>query len=246
MKLASTFYLIALVLLNGIFLCPVIINAQANEPEVVNHQIWLDFYPHFYINKKVEYYGDAGYRSLPKEHLWRRIYARPSVRFHTKDWLEFHAGLGLFYIQNKSITNRFEITPWQGVQFNWPTWSTLQFKHMIKLEERISFLTNDWSSSFDLRIRYKISGRMKLCRRCESSYWFIPFYSEFFLPIKDDIEEFFSNRARVGLGIGYNPNKDWRFSILLNLQKSRSTPLENLGITDYAWQLKVRKLWKRK
>lgn len=170
-----------------------------------NHQIWLDFYPHFYINDKLEYYGDAGYRSIVQDSLWSRFYARPSIRYHFNKPLELHGGVGLFLIYNKFESNRFELTPWQGFQLNWPTLSYLKFKHLWKIEERFSWLTDTWSSSFDLRFRYKFSLKLELFRKPSGSYWFFPFYFEGFFPLKNNIEEVFKNRARAGMGIGYNP-----------------------------------------
>ena len=36
----------------------------ATDNSMVNHQLWLDFYPHFFVSEKLEYYGDAGYRTI--------------------------------------------------------------------------------------------------------------------------------------------------------------------------------------
>lgn len=220
--------------------------AQTNEEELVNQQLWIDIYPHFYVNDKLEYYGDAGYRTILEEFSWSRIYARPSVRYHFNKLWQAHAGLGFFYIFNKSNADRFEITPWQGVQLNWPKFNRLSFKNLVKLEERISYRTDDWSSSFDLRLRYKLSGTLKLCKTCTESYWFIPFYGELFFPVNDDIEEFFRNRGRAGLGLAYNVSKTWQFSFIFNWQSSRSGPEDGLAVSDYAYQLKIRKLWNKR
>ncbi|MCZ6701607.1 MAG: DUF2490 domain-containing protein, partial [Ignavibacteria bacterium] len=104
-----------------------------------NQQLWIDFYPHYYVNEKLEYYGDTGYRTILNKDIWHRIYARPSVRYHLNEKWELHAGLGLFYIFNKTLSDRFEMTPWHGVQFNWPKWDMLKFKNLLKIEERISY-----------------------------------------------------------------------------------------------------------
>ena len=64
------------------------------------------------------------------------------------------------------------------------------------------------------------------------------------MPVRDEIEEVFSNQTRAGGGIGYNPNKAWSFVVLINWQKSRVTPVEDLSIAHYIWQLKVSKRFK--
>ena len=68
------------------------LSAQTNDTivtESANHQIWIDIYPHYYVTEKLEYYGDAGFRTIIDERSWNRIYARPSLRYHfNKNWEE--------------------------------------------------------------------------------------------------------------------------------------------------------------
>jgi len=59
------------------------ISAQdADKSSIINQQVWVDFYPHYYVNKKLEYYGDTGYRTIVSEKIWSRLYARPSFKYH--------------------------------------------------------------------------------------------------------------------------------------------------------------------
>lgn len=224
-------------------------NGQSTDTlqnNIINHQLWIDIYPHFYVNEKLEYYGDAGYRTIMNEKSWNRIYARPSLRYHFNKTWEIHGGLGLFYIFNEYDINRFEITPWQGVQLNWPKSTYIGFKHLAKIEERLSYNTSNWQSSFSLRFRYKLSGKVILCTNCGLQNVYIPFYGEIFLPVNNDIDEVFRNRSRAGIGFGYTASKDWRFSVVMNWQTSRSGPDDEFNVSDYAYQLKIRKLWKKK
>ncbi len=219
----------------------VVSQSNTADNKMVNHQFWLDFYPHFYVSDKLEYYGDSGYRTILQENIWHRISVRPSIRYHfNKNW-EMHGGIGFFYIFNKSKTSRFEITPWQGIQLNLPRWANLRFKHLVRIEERISFLTINWSSSLALRLRYKLSGRLDIYKISSEIFWFIPFYIEMFFPVGDEIKEFFRNRGRVGFGVGYNASRIWRFSFNFNWQRSRTVVDEDLSVSDYAYQIKIRK-----
>lgn len=243
MKISNHFGLYFILLLALIFTnC---IKAQTDNANMdnTNHQLWIDFYPHFYINDKFEYYGDAGYRTMLQENIWHWVFARPSVRYHPKELIELHGGVGFFYTFNIKNVNRFEIRPWQGFLLKWPTWEKVSFKHYIRMEERVSFLTNNWSMSFSLRMRYKISTNIKLCRTCSEAFWFIPIYAEAFFPINDDVVEFFRNRGRAGVGLGYNANKYWRFSVMLNWQSSRTGPDNEFSVSDYIYQVKIRKLF---
>lgn len=214
-----------------------------SEKTQLNHQIWIDFYPHFYINEKLEYYGDAGFRTIAGQRSWNRLYARPSVKYYINKTWQLQGGLGVFYIFNKFDINRLEITPWQGIQATWPKWSNLSFKHLGKIEERFSWRTDTWSQSLDLRFRYKISGKITFSKKEENSYWYLPAYAEFFFPLNDNIEEFYRNKGRAGVGIGYNATKDWVFELVFNWQSSRVGPEAELKASDYAYQLKIKKHW---
>ena len=222
-----------------------IASAQSEDTttsSIINQQIWIDFYPHYYLNEKLEYYGDAGYRTIVTKRNWTRIYARPSFKYHFNKTWEVHAGLGLFYIFYNLDTDQFEITPWQGVQLNWPNFKRINFKSQVKFEERWSFLTDTWNAEFEFRFRYKLSGKIHFVR---VKKWSIPFYGEYFLPLHGKITELYQNKGRVGVGLGYKPVKDWEISFVFNWQGSRSGPDEQLNVSDYAYQLKIKKVWRR-
>jgi len=227
-----------LILFNFYFINNASAQEEPLEGNIVNQQIWIDFYPHYYVNDKLEYYGDLGYRSIVSDRSWSRIYLRPSLKYHFNKHWEIQSGLGVFYIFNNDLADQFEITPWQGVQLNWPNWRRWHFKHQIKVEERFYYLTNNWDFNFELRFRYKLFGKYQI-----NDKWEIPFYLEFFLPINEDIEEFYSNKARAGLGLGYSLAKEWKFTFVFNWQNSRAGPNADLTASDYAYQLKVTKKW---
>ena len=121
-----------LILFNFYFVNNASAQEEPLEDNIVNQQIWIDFYPHYYVNDKLEYYGDLGYRSIVSKRSWSRVYLRPSLKYHLNKHWEVQSGLGVFYIFDKSDADQFEITPWQGVQLNWPNWRRWHFKHQIK------------------------------------------------------------------------------------------------------------------
>jgi long-subunit fatty acid transport protein len=224
------------------------LRAQSNSVDdfTINQQLWLDFTAHIYVNDKLEFFGDTGYRSILASDVFKLIYVRPSAGYRLNDIWELEGGLGIFYAFNKLATNTLEIRPWQGILIKWPRVRRLRFNNFVRLEERIFFKTKDWSSSFDLRLRFKVSGHYNLCRECADTYWFILFYGELFAPINDDLPEVFRNQGRVGAGIGYKFSKNWRFDFLFNWQSSIAGPNDQLQVSDYVYRLQVSKLWKGK
>ena len=203
-----------------------------------NQQIWIDFYPHYYVNEKLEYYGDLGYRTTVSENSWNRFYSRPSVKYHFNKKWEIQSGVGVFYIFDKQDINQFEVTPWQGVQWNWMRLKRLKIHHLVKLEERWSFLTTNWESDFEFRFRYKLSGKLILNEK-----WAILAYGEMFVPLTGSITELYKNKGRAGVGLSYEATKEWVFSFLFNWQGSKTGGGEDIGVNDYAYQLKVKKVW---
>ncbi len=215
-------------------------NTTATENSVINQQIWIDFYPHYFRTDKLEYYGDTGYRTILGEKSWSRIYLRPSVRYHLgKNW-ELQGGVGVFYIFNTGTIDQFEVRPWQGVQFKGPKFKRINFKNTLKLEERWSYLTDTWNADFEFRLRYKLSGSIRLRDK-----WAIPFYGEAFLPLSGKVEELFQNKGRAGVGLSYKASKDWKFIFIMNWQRSKAGQNEEVNVSDYAYQIKIIKKWKR-
>jgi hypothetical protein len=204
-------------------------------------QIWIDFYPHFYVSEEFEYYGDTGFRTNINNSNWYKITARPSVRYHFDKYWTLHGGVGFFYDFNKEVSNRFEIRPWEGIQLGWPRIINLGVQHYVKFEQRISYLTDDWSSSLALRLRYMLSFRWDIIKMNKNKFWFIPVFGEVFFPVGDEVKEFFRDRGRLGVGLGYNPSDIWRFSFHVVWQKTHTGIDEDYSVSDIFYQIKVRK-----
>jgi len=211
-----------------------------------NHMIWVDFYPHHFVSEKLEYYGDTGYRTTLNKDIWHWFHIRPSIRYHLNDKWEIPGGIGLFYEFSQLVSNRFEIRPWVGIRLNWPAFNRLRFNYLARFEARNSFKTEDWSYSFDMRFRFKIAGRFDFHKTVNNKFWFIPMYIEAFFPVNDNLNEFVRNRGRAGMGIGRNTSKYWRISLIVTLQTSRAGIENTFEITDFVYQIKIRKLWTKK
>ncbi len=220
--------------------------ATQADSTVVDRQIWVDFYPHFMISEKFRYYGDLGYRTTIGDRTWFRLYARPSIQYRPNKLWQINGGVGVFWVQFDADFDRVELTPWQGIRVNWPNFGNLRFRNRVRFEERFSKITNGGSTTFDLRARYKLSGMYRFAIQQPTKFWFVEGYGELFFPLRDEIEEFFRNRTRFGFGIGHSFSRDWRISAVMNWQRSRFGPEEDLTISDHAYQLKIWKRWRFK
>ncbi len=51
------------------------------QDNTINNQLWIDYNPSFYINEKLQFAGDTGYRTILNDHSWRKVYLRPSLHY---------------------------------------------------------------------------------------------------------------------------------------------------------------------
>ena len=218
---------------------------RAQEDLTINSQLWLSYYPSFVIGENLKFSGDAGYRTILDDNSWHMIYIRPSVTWLRNKNHRFNAGLGFFNEFNTISSNRFEIRPWQGFAIDWPKFTSphlklLKLSHWFRLEERISFLTQEgWEASFDFRARYKLSGKLDLCLDCVEPKFAVPFYAELFGTFFD-IDEAFRNRSRFGIGLDINLKNKLQFELLFHWQRSRAGIDESFKTSDYIFQLKLK------
>ena len=206
----------------------------------VNHQLWLDFYPHLHISEKLQFYGDIGFRILITDSQWARIYGRPALRYHLDSIFVLHGGLGAFLEISRDVSNRFELRPWQGMQIKWPTFRHLRFNHLVRLEERFNYLLQDEVFESELRLRVRFGGRIQFNRMEGRRSFFAPFYVEWFAPLAGAVTETFVNRAEFSTGLGYNASRILQFRFLFNFRKSKVENSNGRSISDIAYHLQAR------
>lgn len=235
--------LIALLLFSSV---SVMSQESSTSGSTVNQQLWLDFVPHFFITEKLEFHGDAGFRTTVNNDSWKRYYVRPSVRYHFRDHLKFYGGIGLFYIDNSNSPNTFELRPWQGVYARWPrVTKRILFDHLLRFEERFIWQENTGSGEeFEFRIRYKLAATILFCEPCGDEYWSLPVFVEYIFPVNDVTADVFKNVFRIGAGMAYKYSKDWTFSANLIWQESAASITDREDVSDQILQLKVARLLK--
>jgi len=210
------------------------IYAQGNEG--ATEQLWLDFIPHFEINERIEYYGDASFRAFFTDIRAFTMVVRPSVRYHLNSIVELRGGLGFFYKIIEKSTNQLELRPWQGVRVHWPTFGRIGIKHFFKLEERLLWETETWDFDLAVRFRYKLGGRIPFN---ESRRFYLSLFGEGFVNVGGENVEIFRNRLRGYFGLGFKRNDTWTVELEIILQASRSNKVEDLDVSDRIFRLKV-------
>lgn len=234
-----TFILVVLILLTNNFS-----SAQQKEPitqNVVNQQLWVDWYFNVKKNDRINYVFDFGYETIFLEDYWNKVYHESSINYKLSKQFSLKGGIALYYHFNKDIQNRFELRPWQAIVLHLMDNQHWSFNVQVKLEQRLSYLTESWNPSFDLRLRTRIGGAYYFTNKSVRTDWYIPFVAEYYYPLKDNIPEVFHNVAKVGVGVGKVIKNKWNFSFISNWQYSRSGPKDEYKVSDFAYQFQVTK-----
>jgi len=220
------------------FLLVLGISTYAQSNEGTTEQLWFDFIPHFKVNERFEYYGDASFRVIFEEKKIYTLIVRPSVRYHLNSIVELQGGIGSFFTITDDNANQLELRPWQGVRVHWPTFGRIGIKHSFKLEERLIWETKTWDFDPVLRFRYKLGGRVPFN---QSRRFYLSLFGEAFANAGDESVAILRNRMRGYFGVGHMRNDNWTIELEFMIQKSRSTTVEDFSVSDRIFRLKVLK-----
>jgi hypothetical protein len=220
--------------------------AQDVANKSTTEQIWLDYNPSIKINERLHLYGDIGFRTI-FPHEWNRAIIRPSISYKLPKALlkklqhnsELHGGIGFFFTNNKSESNRLEIRPFQGYKLIWPNRPRIQIKHYVRLEERFDIQTNNWKNTFGLRFRYQ--ARMEL----HFSGDYTAFYKRIYIPA--EIELFwnligtkqFNDAVRISSGIGYEFSSAWKWELNIGYHYTRNTVEDVFATNDVVFRIRT-------
>ncbi len=177
--------------------------AVAQEREAgVSEQLWLDYNPRWTARSHREIFGDIGLRTLLGDNEWVRFVARPGVRGPVGPF-RLAGGIGTFYRINKTIADRLEIRPFQGIAATWPRIRRLRLQHYLRLEERFEWETADWTSITSLRARYRIQADYSFSGFASGSDWRVILHIEGFFTLAGNAGQL-GEQLRIGAGVGRN------------------------------------------
>jgi hypothetical protein len=164
------------------------------------------------------------------------------VSYDVSKRFRIEGGLGLYNTYRPNHENTFETRLWQAATLDWPdslgVVRRYVLHHRFKLEERFR-RTGDWS--FALRFRYRLAFKFALNRyTVEPGAFYVPFKAEFYVPVGDDLEELFAERARYSVGLGYVFDKAWTLELRYARQRLRDTIDADLRTTDHLIELRIK------
>lgn len=224
----------------GLFLFyPAIIFSQSGDR--ISKQIWIDFNPDYYLNPHAEIFGDVGVRRELENKGWWRLVVRPSYRTWLGSRFYFSAGLGNFFTFNEIIDDRWEIRPFQGLQFNWPRWKT-PVSHFIRLEERFDFNLKTWNSQNSVRVRYQLGISYRWAAYQPGRFWQATASAEAFYTFIGQQGQF-QEQARATLGLDRSLDRYLNFRIEITWQQERLVFDPNKSVSDLFIRLRIFRNW---
>ena len=212
----------------------------------ITEQLWIDYNYKYLLKDNYTLYGDVGYRVVTP-YIWNRFFIRPSInyqipkRFKSKLFYstDLHAGIGIFFTDNKSESNRFEIRPFQGYSLTWPNRPLIKIIHYVRLEERFDMRTQNWDNTFGLRLRYQASLILLFSGR------YIKINKGLYLPAS--IELFwnligvnqFNDAVRIVPGVGYRFSDFWKAEMNFGYHYTRNTIEEDFATNDFVLRIRI-------
>jgi len=179
-----------------------------------------------------------------QEDPYTMMLLRPRVILELTDIFDLHPGIDFRYSHYPGLPNTLEIRTWQGLSLDWPDVGRVHFTHFYRFEQRFYWTEGSKEEDLGLRSRYRLQMRIPLNNRTLSDKtFFTDIRGEIFIPHDDDIQEIFAPQLRVGLHLGYQQNRRWRYQIAGYFDAGRNTLEENIRTTNYILELSVRNMF---
>jgi len=190
----------------------------AASGEEVARQIWVDVDPAYFLDPDFKFYGNIGARWEYGESGWWRLVAEPSFRTRLRGRFHFAFGLGNFVTFNEVIDDRWELRPFQRLDFNWPR-GKFALNHAFRLEERYDYNLATWDVRTSLRGRYRVSVNYQFGGRLRSDRFWQGFAAvELYAKLTGE-EGQMREQSRITVGAYRSLRRDIHFRFELTWQK---------------------------
>ena len=196
-------------------------------------QLWLAAQHHHKVGEKTRVSGKLGYKELtsPDQFFgeWNEFYVNGDGSYDLGEQFRVDGGVGLYYTYQPEDEDTFEFRLWQGGTAFWPDSPglvrRLVFTHRLRFEERF---TDSEGWDFAMRLRYRLVTKIPINKHTlEPGAFYLPLAAEFFVDLTGEVTEFFGDKRRLSVGLGYVMNKNWTLDLRFQRQLSRSTSEED-------------------
>ncbi len=220
---------------------------SAASGEGVEKQIWVDVDPAYFLDPDFKFFGNIGARRETGESGWWRLVAEPSFRTKLHGRFHFAFGFGNFLTFNEVADDRWELRPFQRLDFNWPR-GKFALHHAFRLEERYDYNTTTWNVRTSLRGRYRLSMCYQFGALQTDRFWQASVAGEVFATFTGE-EGQMREQSRVTIGLDRSLRRDLHLRFELTWQKDGAFygPVSGLdeGSSALYFRFRLAKKWGR-
>jgi len=171
------------------------------------------------------------------EEKWANIDMTPLIEYYPNRWIDLTAEIVIGYTKQTNDINSVELSPRLGIRFNIfgnirqhiPAYEYLQLNRfnlstLFRYEYRNIFFNNNTSehqSRYRVRVETKTAFNHEDISYDDTYYLFADI--EGYFNFGKEVEEVFSNKARLRLGPGYRYNDKNTFEVLMIYDLAKNT-----------------------
>ena len=189
-------------------------------------QLWTDFVLNVPMKKGYSFDNEFSYRTnLSNSGKWHSINIIPKIEKSLNGHWDVMFYLGSINTLQQEDYNTWEIRPAIGVRYHFTLFPKLLLRILGRFELRNLYTieTGVWEedarSRFRLEEIYFIHGKSFL----NNHLWYVFSDLEFFTTIDKEVQERYSNRSQIRLGVGYKLSYSWRYECIYTYQFSKNT-----------------------
>jgi len=226
-----------------------VVSAVAQEVDESDAQAWVQYEYQYRLGEKWRASWDLGYRELMSTEdvlgEWSRLHTRGNFSYVYSKRVAFDCGVGGYYTFSEDLSDLFELRTWQGAIVFWPkgrlAGRELDIQHRFRLEQRWTDQRDSDKTDFGLRSRYRLAAFIPLNQpTIGEKAWYVPLMGEAFGDLGGDAPDYFAERLRLTVGLGYVLSSNWTLEFRYTAQKARDTVLDRFTTTDHIFDLRIR------
>jgi hypothetical protein len=179
----------------------------------VDHELWINYAAKVFVNEKLSWGGDAGFRSFLDGENSRTFLVRPTITYRATPVFGFSVAAANFrnYIPDALDLN--EVRLQQEVTARWPDFTLFSMFYRLRYEQRF-FSTSD-VNDFNTRIRYLIGTETKDFRFLSRSrpIYFQLIWEGFNTLTQTTESDFFIDNRRYHVAVGQRLSNQVRIEL---------------------------------
>jgi Protein of unknown function (DUF2490) len=206
----------------GIFMC----TTSCSFAQTKSTQLWTDFTINKMLQKGYSFDCEFSYRTnVGDADKWHSLNITPKIEKALDKHLDLMFYMGSINTLQQAGDNTWELRPSLGVRYHFMPFNKLMLRVLVRFELRNQYNIDSSIWSHDLRSRFRLEGTYFVNGHsyADNHLWYLLSDLEFFTTVDKELQERYSNRSLLRLGLGYKLSEAWRFESILTYQYSKNT-----------------------